>query len=129
MDNPGRGADTPGAPQNVVFAASWIDLRLRFPPSSAGTRYLQWQGVKGAIWGTDSWSAESNGIPFPKSKRSHRVRKLNNYAQNGTVYVSTPKRVRYPSTYTLNGTEYVLAGNGAYLSKDGKVLDLRTIAG
>ncbi|CAF9938200.1 hypothetical protein IMSHALPRED_000716 [Imshaugia aleurites] len=42
-----------GTPQSVVFAATWIDLRTRFPPDSADARYLQWQGVKGAVWGEE----------------------------------------------------------------------------
>ncbi|KAL8736544.1 MAG: hypothetical protein Q9181_002393 [Wetmoreana brouardii] len=112
-----------GMPETIVYAAAWIDLRLRFPPNSAGTRYLQWQGVRGAVWGKDTWSAASDGYPFPKRKREVRI--LNGYAQKGVATISTPTRFVYPDVYRVNGTDYRIEGNWTYVSKDGKVLDLK----
>ncbi|KAI4120956.1 MAG: hypothetical protein LQ338_006651 [Usnochroma carphineum] len=120
--NPPWGEDIDGTLGSVVFAASWVDLRLKFPPDSAGTRYLQWQGLKRAIWGTDTWSAESNGIPFPRKKRSSQMRKLNGRVQHGTAFISAPTRCVYPDVYTVNETEFTHKGNGTYVSKNGKVL-------
>ncbi|KAL8705190.1 MAG: hypothetical protein Q9201_001690 [Fulgogasparrea decipioides] len=122
--NPPWGDDTiAGTPETIVYAAAWIDLRLRFPPNSAETRYLQWQGVRGAVWGKDTWSAASGGYPFPRKKRE--VQKLNRYAQRGVATISTPTRWVYPDVYRVNGTDYRIYENRTYVSKDGKVLDLR----
>ncbi|CAF9941648.1 hypothetical protein IMSHALPRED_002830 [Imshaugia aleurites] len=110
-----------GEPHEIVFAASWIDLRTRFPPNSADSLYLQWQGVQGAVWGKNTWSAASNGVPFPKRDGTER---LNGWAQHGTAYISTPSRWRYPSVYGVNGTNYTDPGNGSYVSGDGRILNL-----
>ncbi|KAL8655768.1 MAG: hypothetical protein Q9226_002912 [Calogaya cf. arnoldii] len=67
--NPPWAEEIQGTPQNVVFAATWIDLRERFPPDSAGSRYFAWQGMKGAVWGRYTWSVGSNGVPFPKTRK------------------------------------------------------------
>ncbi|KAL8692332.1 MAG: hypothetical protein Q9218_002625 [Villophora microphyllina] len=108
-------------PREFVFAASWIDLRTRFgPPSGANARYLQWQGVKSLVWGQNTWTAASDGIPFPK--RDH-VPKLNGFAPQGKATIQTPTRWRYPSSYTINGTIYADPGNGIYKSSDGKILN------
>ncbi|KAL8823560.1 MAG: hypothetical protein Q9191_005748 [Dirinaria sp. TL-2023a] len=128
--NPPAGQELEGAPQNVVFAASWIDLRVRFPPNSAGSRYLGWQGVNRAVWGKDAWNAGSNGVPFPRKKRSrYGTDRLNSYAQQGTAYISAPARWAYPSVYTTNGTDYMDQGNGTYVNKYGTVLDLESFGG
>ena len=127
--NPPWGEGEQGTPQNVVFAATWIDLRLRFPPSSADTRYLQWQGVKGAVWGSGRWSAASDGIPFPKNKRSTLTQRLNGYAQQATAYIAAPKRWKYPDVYTVNGTDYTIGDNETYRSNGGRVLTFRSRAG
>ena len=110
--------------ENLAFGASWVDLRLRFPASSAGTRYLQFQGVKGLVWGTNTWSAASNGMPFPKSMKRNR---LNGLAQQGTAYIQPPSRWRYPDVYEVNGTTYKDTGNGVYKSEAGRVLNLTNL--
>lgn len=66
--NPLWGEDVPGTPETVVFAIAWIDLRLRFPPSSAEPRYLQWQGVKGLVWGRNTWKRGVGWYPVSKSE-------------------------------------------------------------
>ena len=105
----------------LFFSASWVDLRTRFPPSGADTRYLQWQGVKGLIWGKNTWSAASDGIPFPK--RSNEL-KTNDWISTGTAYIQSPKRWRYPSLYSVNGTNYTRVAEGLYKNQDGMILDL-----
>ncbi|KAI4089325.1 MAG: hypothetical protein LQ344_005457 [Seirophora lacunosa] len=70
---PPWGTMEEGTFSNVVYAASWVDLRVRFPPDSKGSRYLQWQGVKSAVWGWGSWSAASDGVPFPKKRKGDEV--------------------------------------------------------
>ena len=117
----GNMADEPSTPSKIVFAASWIDLRTRFPPNSADTRYLQWQGVKGLIWGSGRWTDESQGIPFPK--RDH-TRVVNSWAPHGTVYLQAPTHWRRPDLYRLNGTNYTKAGEGLYEAADGRFLNL-----
>ncbi|KAL8685881.1 MAG: hypothetical protein Q9218_007490 [Villophora microphyllina] len=112
-------------PENIVFAASWVDLRLKLPPSGAATRYLQWQGVQGLVWGKDTWSAASDGIPFPKVKPRADV--LNGRALHGVANISTPRRWVYPSRYTVNKTEFVNMGTGIYISGDGRVLNLKNL--
>ena len=119
-------------PRSVVFAAAWFDLRTRFPPDSASARYLQWQGVKGAIWGSGTWSAASDGIPFPKKKKRNRRgqdrQKVNGFVEHGTAYIREPTRSVYPDVYTVNGIEFSKAGNGSYVNDSGKILDLGSIA-
>lgn len=113
----------------LVFSASWINLRLRFPPNSINIRYLQFQGVKKMVWGSylnpmvlgaDTWSAASDGIPFPKRMKRER---LNGYAQHGTAYIEPPPRWVYPNMYTVNGTNYTDTGVRIYKDEDGVVLD------
>lgn len=111
-------------PMNLVFSASWIDLRTRFPPDSAAARYLQWQGVKRMVWGSDTWSAASDGIPFPRRKREREQQRLNGWAQTGQVTISTPRRWRYPDLYSFNGTDFRKGGDGVFQSSDGRVLNL-----
>lgn len=125
---PGNFASVEGTPQSVVFAATWIDLRTRLPPSSADARYLQWQGVKGAVWGKNSWNIASGGIPFGSRKRSVE-RKLNGYALQGTAYITPPARVQYPTMYAVFGTNYTGLGNGSYSSEDGRLLNLKNPLG
>ncbi|KAL8904560.1 MAG: hypothetical protein Q9207_003179 [Kuettlingeria erythrocarpa] len=110
----------PSTPDTIVFAASWIDLRRRLPPDSAGSLYLQWQGVRGLIWGSGRWSAESQGVPFP---RRDRARLMNPWSPRGTAYLQAPTRWRRPDVYRLNGTNYT-ASDGFYKAEDGRVLDL-----
>ena len=107
----------------LVYAASWVDLRTRFPPGSAETRYLQWQGVRGLVWGKNTWSAASDGIPFPKRNIGLR---LNDWAPRGTAYIQPPPRWRYPSLYSINGTTYTDSGNGLYMSRDGRTLSFES---
>ena len=57
-------------PQMVVFAASWVDLRTRFPPDSTASRYLQLQGVKGLIWGKAYMERRIRWIPFSKGEET-----------------------------------------------------------
>lgn len=108
-------------PREFVFAASWVDLRTRLPPSGADARYLQWQGVKSLIWGKNTWTAASDGIPFPK--RDH-VPRLNGFASQGQATIQRPSRWRYPNSYTMNGTKYAHAGDDVYRSLDGSVLNM-----
>lgn len=105
----------------LIFSASWVDLRTRFPPGSSDTRYLQWQGVRGLIWGKNTWSAASDGTPFPKRSVKQR---LNGWAPTGTAYIQAPARSRYPSLYSVNGTNYTRMGAGVYTSDDGLALNL-----
>lgn len=115
------------APETLVFAASWIDLRTRFPPDSKASRYLAWQGVKRMVWGTEGvWSAASDGIPFPKRKgrRKREQLRLNGWTERGEVTIATPMRWRYPELYEVNGTEFRDAGNGVYRSGDGRMFNL-----
>ncbi|KAL9001789.1 MAG: hypothetical protein Q9188_005246 [Gyalolechia gomerana] len=123
MYNPPWEEAVEGTFQNVVYAASWVDLRLRFPPDSAGSRYLQWQGVKRAVWGMDTWSAASDGITFPKRRRRDWIPRLNGQAERGTAFISPPIRWVYPDVYTVNGTDYARHGNETYVSKLGEVLE------
>lgn len=111
-------------PADLVFSASWVDLRVRFPPDSAASRYLQFQGVKRMVWGLGSWSSESDGVPFPKRKRDREQRRLNGWAEKGEVRIATPPRWRYPSLYTVNGTNYRDGGDGVFRSEDGRVFNL-----
>lgn len=53
-------------PVEIVVAASWVDLRTRFPPNGGDIRYLKFQGVKSLIWGRNTWSAALDGISYPK---------------------------------------------------------------
>ncbi len=110
-----------GGPHEIVFSATWIDLRTRLPPDIAGTRYLQFQGVKSLIWGKNTWSAASDGIPFPKRKRKLN---LNQWAPRGEATIHTPKRWRHPTSYTVNGTDYTNGGDGVYRNLDGAILNL-----
>ena len=105
----------------LFFSASWVDLRTRFPPGSADTRYLQWQGVKGLIWGKNIWSAASDGIPFPKRSKDL---KTNDWTPRGTAYIQSPGRWRYPSLYSINGTNYTRVAEGLYKNHDGMNLNL-----
>ena len=132
--NPPWGWDSePDYPQDVVFAAAWFDLRTRFPPDSAAARYLQWQGVKGAVWGRGTWSAASDGIPFPKKKRRDRRgqgrKKVNGFVEHGTAYIREPTRTVYPDVYRVNGIDYLKTVNETYVSDSGRVLAFTSMAG
>ena len=107
--------------QELIFSASWVDLRTRFPPGSSDTRYLQWQGVQGLIWGKNTWSAASGGTPFPKRSAKQRV---NGWTPVGTAYIQPPARSRYPSLYSVNGTNYTRTAEGFYTNDDGLTLNL-----
>ncbi|KAI4127358.1 MAG: hypothetical protein LQ338_003234 [Usnochroma carphineum] len=117
----GNLAEEPATPDKIVFAASWIDLRRHFPPNSADARYLQWQGVRGLVWGSGRWTAESQGIPFPKRDRTEA---LDSWAPHGTAYLQAPKRWRRPDLYSINGTNYTGSGDGIYKAGDGRSLNL-----
>ena len=110
-----------GEPHEIIFAASWVDLRTRFPPDSATSRYLQYQGVGGLILGKDRWSAASDGISFPKRSRAQSP---NPWAPYGTALITTPSRWRYPDLYIVNGTNFTDSGNRGFTSSDGTILDL-----
>lgn len=113
------------AHEELLFAASWVDLRTRFPPGSSETRYLQWQGVRGLIWGKNTWSAASEGIPFPKRAVGQR---LDDWSPHGTAYIQAPRRWRYPTLYSINGTNYTALGNGLYASRYGNSLNLTSLS-
>ncbi|KAL9594650.1 MAG: hypothetical protein Q9219_006911 [cf. Caloplaca sp. 3 TL-2023] len=66
--------DVVGGPGNVVYAASWVDLRVLFPPGVTGREYLAWQGVRRTVWGRGTWTAGSDGLPFPPFKRRGKRR-------------------------------------------------------
>ncbi|KAL8926583.1 MAG: hypothetical protein Q9208_002910 [Pyrenodesmia sp. 3 TL-2023] len=126
--NPPWGEDVEGTPRNVAFAASWVDLRVRFPPDGHGSRYLAWQGLRGAVWGRGTWSAASDGVPFPKMRRRRRRERLvldGQAMMNGTAYVAAPVRWAVPDAYTVNGNEYRLVGNDTYMDERGGVLEFR----
>lgn len=110
-----------GEPHEIIFSAAWIDLRTRFPPDPYGTRYLQYQGVKSLVWGKNTWSANSDGVPFPK--RDGKV-KINQWARRGEVTLHTPRRWRYPDSYTINGTLFTIGGDGLYRNPKGATLPL-----
>ncbi|KAI4236571.1 MAG: hypothetical protein L6R40_006127 [Gallowayella cf. fulva] len=131
-------------PGSIVFSASWVDLRTRFPASSQGNRYLAWQGVERMVWGTNVWSVASEGVPFPRLRRWLRgergleeretgVKLLEESKgiPKGEVVVRTPKRWRYPSIYEVNGTVFKEDGDrsGVFRSGDGRVLNLKTMIG
>ncbi|KAL8727887.1 MAG: hypothetical protein Q9166_005764 [cf. Caloplaca sp. 2 TL-2023] len=126
--NPPDEDERPGTPERIVFAASWIDLRTRFPPNSAGARYLQWQGVKDTVWGKGSWSTESNGVPFGTriKRRDIRGQRLNDTVTKGTVTIKTPVRWVFPDVYSVNGSSYMSddPAKGVYRSTDGRILNL-----
>ena len=83
---------------------------------------MQLQGVKKLVWGKDSWSAASDGVPLPKmAKRG--IGKLNDWAVKGTVYIAEPPRWIYPDVYTVNGTNFTDKGEGIFKSEGGLVLD------
>ncbi|KAL8949534.1 MAG: hypothetical protein Q9222_004371 [Ikaeria aurantiellina] len=113
-------------PEEIVFSASWIDLRTRFPPSSAETRYLHLQGVRSLVWGRDTWTAASDGVPFPKKKRrrSYMPPRLNGWAGRGKATIGSTGRWRFPSSYRVNGTVYEHFRDQIYKSRAGKVLDV-----
>ncbi|KAL8829988.1 MAG: hypothetical protein Q9170_005945 [Blastenia crenularia] len=117
----GAQGEQPGTPGTILFAASRIDLRRRSPPNSADSMYLQWQGVKRLIWGSGRWTAESEGIPFPKR---HRSQVLNSWASHGTAYLRAPTRWKRPDLYSINGTNYTEFSNGVYKADDGRFLNL-----
>ena len=121
-----------------MHAASWVDLRTRFPASARDTAYLHLQGVKGWVWGNEVWNAGSDGIPFPKKKRRKKRDvegtmtggkgvNLNGFAEQGTFNVTAPTRWVYGNVCTVNGTEYRRDGQGGWVGKDGEVLDLRSL--
>ncbi|KAL8995063.1 MAG: hypothetical protein Q9169_005132 [Polycauliona sp. 2 TL-2023] len=144
--NPYNRHDAATHPQrtNVVGGASWVDLRTRFPPDSAGSRYLAWQGVKGAVWGRDTWSVASGGIPFGSRRRFKRrssdeggggeveaeaergAQRFNDLITHGTIEISTPTRWVSPDIWGVDGTEYRREGDeegAGYRSEEGVVLD------
>ncbi|KAI4142836.1 MAG: hypothetical protein L6R39_004795 [Caloplaca ligustica] len=110
------------APENMVFAASWIDLRTSVPPDLLASRYLQWQGVKEMVWDAGFWSAA--GSTPTKRKREKEQQRLNGWAEKGRVTIATPSRWRYPNLYTINGTEFRDGGDGVFKSGDGRVFNL-----
>ena len=107
--------------EEMIFGASWVDLRTRFPPDSKWARYLQWQGVNGRGWGRNTWSAASGGVPFSRLVKRER---LNGWAQRGMAYIRPPVRWRYPDLYEINGTNYTKVGVEGYRSSNGASLDL-----
>ena len=125
QDDVDDGTGLPQIPDEPAFitAASWIDLRTRFPASSEETRYLQFQGVNKLIWGKNTWSAASDGMPFPKMVR-RGMKRLNGWAQQGTAYIQQPVTSVFPDRYLVNGTNYTNTGDGSYKSAEGVVLDL-----
>ena len=124
--------DEMSEPGTIVFSASWVDLRTRFPVSSQGMRYLAWQGVKRMVWGENTLTVGSGGIPFPKRDVEGMMRKrdgtkvLNGWVTKGEVEVATPRRWRYASVYEVNGTRFQEGGDGVFRSGDGRVLEVKT---
>ncbi|KAL8968128.1 MAG: hypothetical protein Q9183_002609 [Haloplaca sp. 2 TL-2023] len=119
-------AEGPGTPQTVAFAASWIDLRTRFPPGSAETAWLQWQGVRGLVWGSEKLDLSSGPVPFPSFLKRDGRKRLNSWALQGTAYLQAPARWRRPTLYRVNGTNYTISGDGIYRAMDGTSLNLTT---
>lgn len=117
----GLEAKHPSPPQIIAFAASWIDLRTRFPPSNAETRWLQWQNVRGFVWGANKLDLQSGAIPFPKRDRTKR---FNSWTPTGTAYLQAPARWRRPDLYRINGTNYTDSGDSVYKAVDGRFLDI-----
>ena len=114
-----------GSPESIVFSASWVDLRTRFPVGSEGMRYLAWQGVKRMVWGVNTLTVVSGGVPLPRKRRDvgeeevrveKRDRKgiLDGWLPVGQVEVGTPRRWKYPSVYEVNGTKFEDAGDGEF---------------
>lgn len=102
------------APDESILAASWVDLRTRFPPDSdARVRYLQWQGVKGLVWGKNVWSAASDGVIFPRGEKESLSKRvilpqnmtiLTNALSVGTAYLTAPRRWQYAEIIAINET-------------------------
>ncbi|KAL8770405.1 MAG: hypothetical protein Q9209_003831 [Squamulea sp. 1 TL-2023] len=122
-------------PGTIVFAASWVDLRTRFPVSSEGMRYLAWQGVKRMVWGMNTLTVGSGGVPLPiggvggKLKKRDGKKVVNGWGGRGDVEVATPRRWRYPSLYKIDGTRFVEDGDGVFSSVEGTVLEVKTREG
>lgn len=99
---------------DIIFGASWVDLRTRFPPESdARVRYLQWQGVKGLVWGKNVWSAASDGVIFPRAENELLSKRvivppnmtiLTNALSVGTAYLTAPRRWQYAERFAINET-------------------------
>ncbi|KAL8786045.1 MAG: hypothetical protein Q9213_003028 [Squamulea squamosa] len=123
------------APGTIVFAASWVDLRTRFPVSSEGMRYLAWQGVKRMVWGMNTLTVGSGGVPLPNGRVGGGLKKrdgkkvVNGWARSGDVDVATPRRWRYPSLYEVNGTRFEEGGDGVFRNAKGTVLEVKSREG
>ena len=99
-------SDVPRTP-GFIMAASWVDLRTRFPVSAKEFRYLALQSVERLILGKDIWSAASDGVPWMRRKMMRRGivnGRLNEFAEQGTAYIGAPVRWMYPARYGVNGT-------------------------
>lgn len=130
-----------GNPDSIVFSASWVDLRTRFPIGSEGMRYLALQRVKRMVWGANTITVGSGGVPFPKKRRGGigegevgmekrgRRKVVDGWLPVGEVEVGTPRRWKYPSLYEVNGTRFEEREDGKFRSEDGRVLELRTASG
>ena len=64
-----------GEPQEIIFSASWVDLRTRLPPSTAAVRYLQFQNVRGLVWG------KTHGLRIPMESLS-----LSEIGRRGSIH-------------------------------------------
>ncbi|KAL8692771.1 MAG: hypothetical protein Q9218_002278 [Villophora microphyllina] len=118
----GNMAAGPTTPQTIAFAAAWIDLRTRLPPNGDEIRWLQWQNVRGVVWGMNKLNFQTG--PFPFRKRDHDTQKLNSWASTGTAYLSAPARWRRPDLYRINGTNFTDSGDRVYRAEDGRALNL-----
>ncbi|KAL9598614.1 MAG: hypothetical protein Q9219_004359 [cf. Caloplaca sp. 3 TL-2023] len=111
------------APDNMVFAASWTNLRVKLPPDDATSKYLMLEGVKDMAWGKDSWAVSAVKFPMHR-KRQRQKPKLNDFAIQGQAVIETPSRWRYPDVYELNGTEYRNSGDDVFRSESGRILNV-----
>ena len=121
-EDDGTGVSDPRSAQAFIMAASWIDLRTRFPASGKESRYLALQSVKRLVLGKDLWSAASDGVPWARRrmvKRGTMNGRLNEWAEQGTAYIGAPVRWMYPARYEVNGTNYTRGEDGNYTSEKG----------
>ena len=112
-------------PTNLVFAASWIDLRVTVPPTPAELQSLKLQGVMELLVGLNRWSTGGDGIvPRRKRKKRNGMERLNSFAKQGTAYIRPPSLWRYADTYNVSGVVYHEVDHGVFESEDGRVLNV-----
>ncbi|KAL9598615.1 MAG: hypothetical protein Q9219_004360 [cf. Caloplaca sp. 3 TL-2023] len=112
-------------PTNLVFAASWVNIRVQVPPSRPDLRFLAEQHVVGLRLGPGKWSV-SGGRLFPgeKSKRADGQLRTDPVMRQGTAYVQAPTTWRYADVYNISGVVYQDTGTGVFLADDGRFLNI-----